>query len=102
MNDITSITDGDLNVIPAQTMKAANVLQVQIGDLEYSQQFGIDLKFFLDPDFQFQNESFKAYLIQRLAEHHVNVTQVLESLEKFFISLTFEVGSSESSGGFIR
>ncbi len=102
MKDITGISDGDLTVIDALTPKAANVLQVQVGDLEYAPEFGIDLEFFLDPAFQFQNESFKAYLIQRLSEHHVNVNQVLETLSRFVSNLTFEVGEPESSGGLIR
>ena len=102
MIDITSITGGDLLIQEAQTPKAANVLQVQIGDLEYAPEFGVDLEFFLNPDLNFQNESFKAYLIQRLAEHHVNVGQVIDSLNQFFLKFTFTVGESQSSGGFIR
>lgn len=103
MIDITSVTGGDLTVMTSQAAKAANVLQVQVGDLEYAKTFGIDLEFFLDPEFQFQNESFKAYLIQRLSEHHINVNQVLESLEKFFLKLTFTVGDEQNaSGGLIK
>jgi hypothetical protein len=102
MKDITSIGE-DMTVMEAITPKAANVLQVQLGALEYAQEFGIDMAFFLDENFQFQNESFKAYLIQRLAEHHVNVSELLETdstLEKFY---TFYVGDQEkSSGGLIR
>lgn len=103
MNDITSIST-DLNVQDAQTSKAQNVLQVQIGALEYAPDFGIDLEFFLDPDLQFQNESFKSYLVQRLSEHHVNVNQVLESLEQFYLQYTFSVGDAQknNSGGFFR
>lgn len=102
MKDITGISDGDLRVINALTSKAANVLQVQLGDLEYAPDFGIDLEFFLDPDLQFQNESFKSYLIQRLSEHHVNVNTLTEMLERFSLDYTFEVGEPESSGGFIK
>ena len=102
MIDITGFANGDLTILEAITPKAANVLQVQIGDLEYAKDFGIDLKFFLDPDLQFQNESFKAYLIQRLAESHVNVNQVMDSLETFYRNYIFEVGEPENSGGFIR
>lgn len=102
MIDITSITD-DLNVQDAQTSKAANVLQVQIGSLEYAPDFGVDLDFFIDEQFTFQNESFKSYLIQRLSEHHINVGQVVEELEQFYLKFTFVVGDSESiSGGFIK
>lgn len=102
MIDVTSFTNGDLRLLEAEAPKAANVLQIQIGALEYLQNFGIDLEFFIDPNFQFQNESFKAYLVQRLAEHNVNVNQVLEVLERFVLHFTFVVGNADrKSGGFI-
>ena len=101
MIDITSLTAGDLVVRESQVGKAANVLQVQIGALEYLPQFGIDLEFFLDPDFNFQNESFKAYLIQRLSENNVNVHQVLDLIATFSETYQFIVGEAESTGGFI-
>lgn len=99
MIDITSVTDGDLRVMETQVPKAANLLQVQLGDLEYAPDFGIDLAFFLDPEFQFQNESFKAYLVQRLSENHVNVNRVIDALSQFFRTYTFVVDAPESSGG---
>ncbi len=103
MIDITSVTDGDLKLIDTQVAKGANVLQIQLGNLEYAPEFGVDLDFFLDPNFQFQNETFKAYLIQRLAEHHVNVSQCLEVLDRFVLNYTFTLGEPDTSGGsFIR
>lgn len=102
MKDITTISS-DLVVQESVNYKAANVLSIQVGDLEYAPDFGIDIEFFIDPDIQFQNESFKAYLIQRLSEHHVNVNQVLEVFQDFVLKFTFYVGDKESlSGGFIR
>ncbi len=103
MIDITSVSGGDLGAVDTQVMKATNLLQTQLLDLEYAPEFGIDLNFFLDPDFQFQNESFKAYLIQRLSENHVNVNQVLETLETLFLKFTFLIGNSDNAaGGFIK
>ncbi len=103
MKDISSFSDGDLVLLDTQTAKAANVFQVQIGDLEYSPEFGIDIAFFINPDLQFQNESFKSYLVQRLSENHVNVNQVTEVLEKLYLQYGFVVGDSETNtGGFIK
>lgn len=102
MKDITGYSDSDLRIVDTIVPKAANVLQVQLGDLEYAPDFGVDLDFFLSPDLTFQNASFKAYLIQRLSESHVNVNQVVETLSTFVEKLTFEVGSPEASGGLIR
>lgn len=106
MIDIVGIGEGegaDLRMFNAQTSKAANVLSVQLGSLEYEPTFGIDLEFFIQEDFQFQNESFKSYLVQRLSESHVNVNQVLDVLYGLFEKLTFVVGDSDrETGGLIR
>jgi hypothetical protein len=104
MIDIVTISS-DLNTYDAENAKAANVLSIQQGSLEYAPDFGVDIKFFLDPNFQFQNSSFKAYLIQRLAEHHVNVNQVLETVDRLFLKYTFIVGNEKADatgGGFIK
>ncbi len=106
MIDIVAVGEGeggDIRVFDAQTSKAANVLGVQLGKLEYAPDFGVDLEFFIQEDFQFQNESFKSYLIQRLSEHHVNVNEVIEEFESLFEKLTFVVGDADkNTGGFIR
>lgn len=106
MIDIVGVGNGpgqDLRLYDAQSPKGANVLSVQLGALEYAPDFGIDLEFFIQEGFQFQNESFKSYLIQRLTEHHVNVNSVLDVFESLFEEMTFVVGNSEqSTEGFIR
>lgn len=104
MIDIVGIGPAsDIRTFDAQTSKAANVLSVQLGSLEYAQAFGVDLDFFIDEDFQFQNESFKSYLVQRLAESNVNVNQVLDELDGLIKKLTFSVGDADKlTGGFIR
>lgn len=93
MLDIIEIEDGkDLGLADTVVAKAANVLAVQLGSLEYAPTFGVDLRFFLESPLQFQNESFKAYLIQRLTEEQINVAGVTEVLEALFQRLTFHVG----------
>lgn len=94
---------GDIRLFDAQTSKAANVLSVQLGYLEWEPDFGIDLRYFLQEGFRFQNESFKSYLIQRLSESYVNVNQVLDQFESLYEKLTFYVGDAgNNTGGFIR
>ncbi len=106
MIDIVGIGEGpggDVRVFDAQTSKGANVLSVQLGHLEYQPDFGVDLDFFIQEDFQFQNDSFKSYLIQRLAESNVNVNQVLDEIDGLMKRLTFVVGDADKlTGGFIR
>jgi len=101
--DITDVLDGsDLIVRDSIAPKAANVLNIQLGTLEYIPDFGVDLKYFLDNIIEFQNDSFKAYLIQRLIESRVNVVAVEEVIEALFSKYQFEVGEQQSSEGLIR
>lgn len=93
--------DQDIGLFDTQTTKAANILSVQVGSLAYAPDLGIDLRYFLDEDFRFQNESFKAYLVQVLAENSINVSSVIEEVEDLFTNLTFNVTPSESEGALI-
>jgi hypothetical protein len=103
MMDIVEIREGqDLGIADAAVMKAGNVLSIQLGSLEYAPDFGVDLKFFLQDSLQFQNESFRAYLVQRLTEHQINIAQVVETLETFTAMFSFSVGdANQSSKGLI-
>lgn len=104
MLDIVEIKDGhDLVIADSVTPKAGNVLSIQIGDLAYAPAFGLDFKFFLDSDLQFQNESFKAYIVQRLIESQVNVSQVISIVNTLSQTFTFETGniSDKNSEGLI-
>jgi hypothetical protein len=94
MIDITSVGT-DLGVLDTQVPRAGNILNVQIESLEYAKDFGIDLRFFLREDFQVQNESFKAYLIERLVNYGINLKSVTESVETLFTNLTFNIGADQ-------
>ncbi len=99
MIDIVSAKEGlDLGVFDTQTCKAANVLSVQIGALEYAPKLGIDLKYFLSEDFRFQNASFKAYLVEILANNNINVSSVIDQMESLFAVYTFNLSADEKSG----
>lgn len=106
MIDIVSIEDGeDLTVVDTAVSKAGNVLAVQLGSLEYAPTFGVDLRYFLQSGFKIQNESFKAYLVDRLVKHQINVSTVLETVETFSRKFTFKVGDAnqiEGEQGLIR
>jgi hypothetical protein len=100
VKDIIEIKMGeDLKVFDSIVSKAGNVLSVQLGALEYAPDFGVDLRFFLESDFKFQNESFKSYLVQRLTEHQINVAQIRETVGAFFHKYTYFVGDNDASSG---
>lgn len=101
MIDIVGADSGGLEVYDTQVSKAANILSVQLGSLEYAPDLGIDLKYFLSEDLRFQNESFKAYLVERLANRGVNVTSVVETIENLFSEYTFNLSPPETTTGLI-
>ena len=100
MIDIVSVTT-DIGLFDTQTSRAANILSVQLGNLEYAQDLGIDLKYFLSEDFRFQNESFKAYLVQVLANKGINVASVVELIENLATHYTFNLTPAETEGGLV-
>lgn len=100
MIDIVSV-GVEIGVLDTQTPKAANVLSVQLGALEYARLLGVDVKYFLSEEFKVQNESFKAYLIEVLANNGVSVTSVLDVLELLFARYTFNIKPPESTGSLI-
>lgn len=103
MIDIVSAEDGlDLGVLSTQTPRAANILSVQLGSLVYAPLIGIDLVFFLSDEFQFQNDSFKAYLIEVLANQGINVASVLDEVEALSSNYIFNLAPEEISTGLVR
>ncbi len=101
MIDIVSF-GADIGLYDTQAPRAGNILSVQLGSLEYAPTLGIDLRYFLREDFRFQNESFKAYLIQILAENSINVSSVLDQVSNLHRKYTFDLSPPETSGGLVR
>ena len=100
MIDIVSLGD-DMGIYSTQNYKAKNILSVQLGDLEYAPLLGIDLRYFLSEDFKFQNDSFKAYLIEVLANSGINVASVEEQIETLFTRFNFNLTPEETSSGMV-
>ena len=102
MIDIVSFNDGeDLGVQNTQVPRAANILSVQLGALEYAQDIGIDLKYFLSQDFKFENESFRAYLIEVLANSGINVSKVTDIVNNLYNNFIFELAPEETDAGLV-
>ncbi len=102
MIDITIVEQGkDMQIYDTQVGRAANILSVQIGDLEYAQALGIDLRYFLAEDFKFENSSFRAYLVETLANWGVNVSSVTTVIEALYNRYLFNLAPEENSTGLI-
>lgn len=101
MIDIIGADANGLHTFDSQTPRAANILSVQYGSLEYEPELGIDLDFFLSEQFRFENEAFKSYLIQVLANRGINVSSVVETIESLFNQMTIYIKPDETSTGLI-
>ncbi len=101
MIDMIEDSGGDIQVIDTQSPRAANILSIQLGYLEYAQELGIDLEYFLNPDFVFQTESFKSYLIDRLAQSGISVNTVTTLVENLSSRFTMDIPANAAQEGFI-
>lgn len=102
MIDIVSATTGqDLGLLDTLTTKAGNILSVQVGALEYQQDLGIDLAYFLSEDFQFQNESFQSYLVQVLSANGINVAAINQTVNALFSQIGIEVSDQQNTTALI-
>lgn len=101
MIDITSADATGLGTYDTQTPKAANILSVQLGSLEYAQDLGIDLDYFLNQNIKFQNESFKAYLVETLANNGINTSSIIETVENLYSQYLINLAPEETSTGML-
>ncbi|WP_424244957.1 hypothetical protein Dip510_000065 [Elusimicrobium posterum] len=95
MKDIIEIKNGDIILSNTEIPKAKNLFEVQEGDLYYFDSWGIDLDYFLNPDYQIQNASFNSYLLQKLGEWGLNVTGFMNKDGQFAQDLNFTFGDSQ-------
>jgi hypothetical protein len=101
MIDVVEI-NSDMRFYDTNVKRAENVLATQLGSLDYEPDFGIDLRYFLSEEFEFQNESFRAYLLQRLAESNIDVSSILEVVETLYTQYTFNLTGRENSTALVR
>lgn len=101
MIDIVDFTPLGMQVYDTQTPRAANLLSVQLGDLEYAPDIGIDLRYFLSENIKFQNDSFKAYLIQTLAARGINVASLTEIIRSLSSDYDFNLSPQDNSTGLV-
>lgn len=102
MIDIISWDNGaDLGIADTDVPRAANILSTQLGSLEYQQDLGIDLAYFLTERVKFQDDSFKSYLVRVLAVAGINVTDVSEVIHSLFSDYKIRIAPVEQTDGLI-
>lgn len=93
--------DIGMQVFDTQTQRAANILSVQLGALEYAQDLGIDLRYFLTENIKFQDESFKGYLVQVLAARGINVSSIETVIKALDTDYNINLTPAENTTGLI-
>lgn len=101
MIDIIGVSGTDIDLYDTQTTRAANILGTQLGALEYAQDMGVDLRYFLQDGIKFQNESFRAYCVEILASSGINVSSVDTILETLYAIYNFNLAPEEVSTGML-
>lgn len=101
MIDIIEFTPKGMRIEESQTQKAANILGTQLGLLEYAPDLGIDLKYFLEEKISFQDESFKAYMVQSLAQRGINVASLVEVINALDSDYNINLSPVENSTALI-
>lgn len=101
MIDIVDFTPTGMATYDTQTARAANILSIQLGALEYWPEGGIDLRYFLTESIRFQDASLRAYLIQILASWGINVASLATDLEELFSNYMINLSPQENTTGMV-
>jgi len=101
MMDIVGFDSKGMQTYDTQTEQAANILGTQLGALEYAPDLGIDLRYFLTEKISFQDDSFKAYIVQSLAQRGINVASLVEVLKALNADYLINLSPVENSTGLI-
>jgi hypothetical protein len=101
MMDIVLI-DTDLRILNSNVPKAENVVSIQLGSLEYAKDFGVDKRYFLTEQFEFQNEAYRSYLLQRLSESSIDVSTVTELISALDAKYSFLILEPANTTSFVR
>lgn len=101
MIDIDKFESGDIVFKDTNIHKASNILKTQLGSLAFNESFGVDVVYFLNRDLKFQNESFKSYLLQKLSENGIVISENYMLVDKFIQHIGFGVNNQENTTSLI-
>ncbi len=82
--DVKKDNDGD-------KYKAINLLSVQLQDKNYAPDFGVDLDFFINSDYQISPVTFVTHLMKRLTDHSISVKQVQNQIDDFIADVAINI-----------
>lgn len=84
-------TQNGIQPIDTSLYKAKNILETQMGFLEYAPDFGIDYNLFFGSDLEIQIETYQSYAVSKLAENGINPLDLLTSDGKFDTLLNINI-----------
>lgn len=92
----------DLVFVSSEVPRAANLIDIQTGQLVYAPDWGVDKAYFLNPDYRIQAESFEAYLLQRIAFWGMNVINFMAVQGKFMRDMVFQFAEPSDKSNLMR
>lgn len=92
----------DLEFVSSELPRAENLIGVQLGTLNYQPNWGVDLEYFLNPNFEIQAECFEAHLLQRIGFWGMNVIEFMSKQGKFVREMIFKFSASKDSNSMMR
>lgn len=95
-------TKNDLEFLPSELPRAENLITTQLGDLFYQPDWGVDLAYFLDPNYTIQAEAFESYLLQKMGFWGMNILNFIAKQQKFIRQMIFNFGAPKGNDTMIR
>ena len=96
--DIYLDNDGVLQRTDTDLYKAKNILSIQVTDVYYAPELGIDLRRFMNPDIKIQFETFRSYTIQQMVQQGVRINDALEIQQNLDKDLEYSVSTTQNEG----
>ena len=92
----------DLEFFASELPRAENLITTQLGDLFYQTDWGVDLAYFLNPDYTIQAEAFESYLLQKMGFWGMNVLNFIAKQQKFIRQMIFNFGEPKENDTLMR
>ena len=92
----------DLEFVASELLRAENLITTQLGDLVYQPDWGVDLAYFVNPNYTIQAEAFESYLLQRIGFWGMNVLEFIAKQSKFIREMIFNFGEPTENNNLMR
>ena len=91
MIDVKSFGSDSAKDTKNDKYKALNLLAVQLREKNYAPDFGIDLDFFINSDYEITPKTFTTHILKRLSDYAVAVDRVENVVDDFILSAKINI-----------